>query len=70
MVMVFVALAVSFSRNGDVASMLRKRQLQRVGARITSARVARFHVDSIRVSNACTMLKCPLYSTGESDVAV
>jgi hypothetical protein len=66
MVMVFVALAVSFSGDGDVASMIGKRQLQRVGARNTGARVARFDVDFIRVSNACTILKCPLYNTGKS----
>jgi hypothetical protein len=68
MVMVFVTLAMSFSGNCGVASMLRECQQQRVGARKTSARVARFDVGSIRGSNACTVLVCPFYNTGKSGV--
>jgi hypothetical protein len=37
MVMVFVALALGFSGNGDVASMIGKRQRQRVGPRNSGA---------------------------------
>jgi hypothetical protein len=68
MVTVFVALAMSFSGNGDVASMIEKCQRQQVGARNTRARVARFDFDFIRVTNSYTILKFPLYMTGKSVV--
>jgi hypothetical protein len=68
MVMVCVALATSFSGDGDVASMIGKCQRHRVGARNIGARVARFDVHIIRVSDACTISKCPLYNTGKSVV--
>jgi hypothetical protein len=48
--------------------MIGKRELQRVGARNTCARVVRFDVDFIRVSNACMIIKCPLYGTGKSAI--
>jgi hypothetical protein len=66
--MVLIVLSRNFSAKGVVASMMGKRGRQWVSACGIGAQAARFDVDFIRVSNAYTLSKCPLYNTSKSVV--